>query len=80
MSFLCFFKHLYKKLIELLKLNNEMGRKKINVNDKNITYGISLHPDIVKLLKEQSKKENITISKLIQNVMNEHFKKENKIE
>lgn len=57
-----------------------MGRKKINVNDKNITYGISLHPDIVKLLKEQSKKENITISKLIQNVMNEHFKKENKIE
>lgn len=54
-----------------------MGRKKLKQEEKNITYGISLHPEIIKLLEEQSKKENITISKLIQNVMKDHFKNKN---
>lgn len=51
-----------------------MGRKKKKDDEKNISFGISLDPKMLKLLEEQSKKENITISKLIQNVMKEHIK------
>ena len=53
-----------------------MGRNKKKIEDKNESFGISLDPKIVQLLKEQSEKENITLSKLVQNVMKEHFKKE----
>lgn len=43
--------------------------------EKIISFGISLDPKMLKLLEEQTKKkENITISKLIQNVMKEHLK------
>ncbi len=52
-----------------------MGRKKKNKDEKNISFGITLEPKMLKLLEEQSKKENITISKLIQNVMKEYIKK-----
>jgi len=52
-----------------------MGRNKINSDDKKDNFGISIHPDIYRLLEEQSKKENKSKSKLIEEVMIEYLKK-----
>ena len=55
-----------------------MGRKKIDPKEKKIHFGISIHPDLGKLLEEQSKKENKSLSRFIEDVMKEHLKnKEN---
>jgi len=51
-----------------------MGRKKIEPEKKKIHFGISIHPELGKILKEQSKKENKSISKLIEDVLKEHLK------
>jgi len=50
--------------------------KKMKPEDKKINFGITIHPELVKLLEEQSKKEKKSKSKLIEDVMREHFKKE----
>jgi hypothetical protein len=53
-------------------------RKKIREEDKNIKFGITIHPKLAKLLTEISKEKNITKSKMIQDIMIEHFKLKNK--
>jgi len=52
-------------------------RKKINEEEKNIKFGITIHPELAKLLNETSKNKKITKSKMIQDIMIEHFKKQN---
>lgn len=49
-------------------------RKKIEDKDKNIKFGITIHPELSKLLAEKSKELNITKSRMIQNIMKEYFK------
>ena len=56
-----------------------MGRKSKKDKEKHITFGISLHPETIKLIDEQSKKENLTKSKLIQIAINEYLKNNDKI-
>lgn len=52
-------------------------RKKILDEEKNIKFGITIHPELAKLLNKMSKDKNITKSKMIQDIMTEHFKKQN---
>lgn len=56
-----------------------MGRKKIDPEDKKDNFGISLHPEIYKLLKEQAERENKSKSKLIEEVMIEYLKNNKEI-
>jgi hypothetical protein len=49
-------------------------RKKINVDDKNVKIGITIHPDLAKILNRLTKENKITKSKMIQNIMMDHFK------
>jgi metal-responsive CopG/Arc/MetJ family transcriptional regulator len=51
-----------------------MGRKKFNIDDKKSNFGITLNPELVKILEEQSEKEGISKSKLIEDVMREFIK------
>jgi metal-responsive CopG/Arc/MetJ family transcriptional regulator len=51
-----------------------MGRKKIDPENKKIHFGVTLHPELGKILEERSKKENKSISKFIEDVMKEHLK------
>lgn len=53
-----------------------MGRKKIKPEKKKIHFGISIHPELGEMLKEQSEKENKSISKFIEDVMKKHLKKD----
>jgi metal-responsive CopG/Arc/MetJ family transcriptional regulator len=46
-----------------------MGRKSINKEDKKVGFGITLHPELVKLLDEQSEKEGLSKSALIEDVL-----------
>ena len=46
-----------------------MGRKKYNEEDKKPTLGITLNPQLVKMLDEQSEKEGLSKSALIENVL-----------
>lgn len=52
-------------------------RKRIKDDDKNITFGITIHPELAKILEQLAKEKNITKSKMIQDIMIEHFKKQN---
>ena len=49
-----------------------MGRKKLN--DKKSNFGITLHPEIIKMLEEQSEKEGVSKSKLIEDALKDHLK------
>ena len=51
-------------------------RKKIIDEEKSVKFGITIHPELAKLLIETSKSKKITKSKMIQDIMNEHFKKQ----
>lgn len=51
-----------------------MSRNKLNENDKKLHIGITLHPDIYILLKNEAKNNNKSRSELISDIMNEHFK------
>ena len=51
-----------------------MSRKKINFDEKKKNFGITIHPELNKLLIELSIKQNKTISKIIEKIMMEHFK------
>lgn len=54
-------------------------RNRIKDEEKNIKIGITIHPELSKILNEYSKENKITKSKVIQNIMIDHFKnKENK--
>lgn len=50
-------------------------RKKIKEEDKNVRFGVTIHPDLAKILDQLSKEKKITKSKMIQNIMMDHFKK-----
>ena len=52
-------------------------RKKIKEENKYIKFGITIHPELDRLLDEKMKEKNITKSKLIQDIMIEHFKNKN---
>lgn len=52
-------------------------RKKIKDEDKTVNFGITIHPDLAKILNDLSKEKKITKSKMIQDIMIEHFKKQN---
>ena len=52
-------------------------RKKIIDEEKNVKFGITIHPELSKLLNKNSKEKKITKSKMIQNIMIEHFKNQN---
>ena len=49
-------------------------RKRIKDEEKNVKVGITIHPDLSKMLDKYSKENKITKSRVIQNIMNEHFK------
>jgi hypothetical protein len=51
-----------------------MPRKKIENKDKKVSFGITIHPELDKLLEEQSNKNNISKSQLIENIMVEYLK------
>jgi hypothetical protein len=51
-----------------------MGRPIKNEKDKKVKYGISID----KYLFEQMKKENVSVSKLIQNLVKEYYEKINR--
>lgn len=57
-----------------------MGRKKYNIDDKKSNFGITLNPELMKLLEQQSDKEGISKSKLIEDVMKEYLNKNKKID
>lgn len=51
-------------------------RKKIKDEDKNVKFGITIHPELAKILTKLSKDNKVTKSKMIQEIMIEHFKKQ----
>jgi len=57
-----------------------MGRKKYNIDDKKSNFGITLNPELMKILEKQSEKEGISKSKLIEDVMREYLNKNKKID
>lgn len=50
-----------------------IGRPKKNENDKKVKYGISID----RHLFDKMKKENISVSKFIQNLVKTYYEKEN---
>ena len=46
-----------------------MGRKKYNEEDKKATVSLSINPQLAKMLDEQSEKEGLSKSALIENVL-----------
>ena len=43
-------------------------RKKIKNEDKNVKFGITIHPDLAKILDKLCKEKKITKSKMIQDI------------
>lgn len=54
-----------------------MPRKKINNEEKKISFGITIHPKLDKMLKDCSIDKNISKSQLIENIMTEYLKNNN---
>lgn len=54
-----------------------VGRNKIDKSVKKISFGITLHPEIAKLLETLSEKEGISKSSLIEYILKEKFKNNN---
>jgi predicted HicB family RNase H-like nuclease len=54
-----------------------MSRKKINFEQKKKNFGITIHPELSKILSEMAEKENKTISNIIEEVLTEHIKNKN---
>jgi len=55
-----------------------MGRKSYKEEDKKVTVSISINPELVKLLDEQSEKEGLSKSALIEDVLKNKIKSEEK--
>ena len=53
-------------------------RKKLKEEEKKIRFGLSLDPELVKILKEYTTEKNINVSKFIESIVREHFEKNNK--
>jgi metal-responsive CopG/Arc/MetJ family transcriptional regulator len=54
-----------------------MGRKKMNTEDKKPSFGITIHPELAKLLEEQSEKEGMSKSGFIENILKKKINKKN---
>jgi hypothetical protein len=52
-----------------------MGRKKMNEEDKKPNFGITIHPKLAELLEEQSEKEGLSKSSLIDNILKDKLLK-----
>lgn len=46
-----------------------MVKKKMNKDEKKLSVGITINPQLVKMLDEQSEKEGLSKSALIENVL-----------
>ena len=53
-----------------------MGRKKYNEEDKKATVSLSINPQLAKMLDEQSEKDGLSKSALIENVLEDKLDKE----
>lgn len=53
-------------------------RKKLKDEEKKVRFGLSLDPELLKILKEYTTEKDINISKFIESVVREHFEKNNK--
>jgi metal-responsive CopG/Arc/MetJ family transcriptional regulator len=49
-------------------------RLESNLNEWALNLGITLNPELIKMLDDQSEKEGVSKSKLIEDVMREHLK------
>lgn len=54
-----------------------MSRKKVNIEDKKKNFGITLNPEIYKLLEIKADEEGKSRSQLIEEIMKKHFKNKN---
>jgi len=52
-----------------------MSRKKIELNKKKKSFGVTIDPEIDKILKELTEKENITKSDIIEKALKEFVNK-----
>ena len=52
-------------------------RKKMNDKDKKTSFGITIHPELYKIIEEYTKTNNISKSKLIEDIMKKHLKNNN---
>lgn len=50
-----------------------MSRKKMDDVEKKVSFGITIHPELYKLLENYSTEKNISKSKLIENIMNNYI-------
>ena len=55
-------------------------RKKVKEEDKHVKFGITIHPELDKLLNDMVEEKNITKSKIIQEIMFDHFKNKKNID
>lgn len=53
-------------------------RKKLNDNEKKARFGLSLDPELLKIIKEYTTENDIKVSKFIENIVREHFEKNKK--
>ena len=51
-----------------------MPRKKLEDIDKKVSFGITIHPELDKLLEKYSVEKKISKSKLIEDIMNDYLK------
>lgn len=52
-------------------------RKKMTTTEKKVSFGLSMDPELHKILKEYTTNNNIKISRFIENIIREHLKKNN---
>ena len=53
-----------------------MAKKKMNKDENKLSVGITLNPQLAKMLDEQSEKEGLSKSALIENVLEDKLDKE----
>ena len=53
-------------------------RKKLKDEEKKVRFGLSLDPELLKILKEYTTEKDINVSKFIESVVREHIEKNNK--
>ena len=54
-----------------------MSRKKLEDINKKVSFGITIHPELDKLLEKYSQEKNISKSKLIEDIMIKYLKNNN---
>ena len=52
-------------------------RKKMNEDEKKARFGLSLDPELLKILKEYTTENNLKMSRFIEDIVREHFEKNN---